>query len=317
MLNEAEFETLIKARDYADRFRAVCRDAVQSRAATYLLMERYAHVNGFAGSGVALLAGNIGYERDLFLDPAPGPSRDRGMKIAAKIFTATIDEHGGPRGAGPHRSMAQACVDKVAEFAGLGPEMRVLLELKPPAFLEGVERFKKNYSGASRKPDDLLRSIGYHVASEYLADIEYQILDEEIWHNNPHEEFRAVVRRTRTQNGWGGPWAWITVHGHYGQAENDDGHGVEEEHFQFALEALRFVEKYPPLDLPPAETKRLIAEGAAAFREDFLDVFGCITREIAEEIDRSGALEYQCRDAGAKDDRCHAAGKSPVTADAA
>lgn len=275
-----EFDDILDKQAYVDRFRALCQLAVTSPTATYVFMERYAHINGFAGSGVALLAGNLGYERERFIDPDGESNPDRGMMIAAQVFTATIDEHGGASGRAPHRAMAQGCVEKVAEYAGLSQADRKRLDVKSDAFLLAVDCFKDNYAAADRTLHALVRSVGYHVASEYLADREYQILDEEVWHKNPDGAFRETVRRTRIDGKWGGPWAWITVHGHYGDAEHDDGHGVEEEHFQAALTAVRFLDRFGVAALAPEETHRLLVEGLSAFRDDFLAMFDAIEEEI-------------------------------------
>ncbi len=281
MLTQDDLTSTLNTTDYVNRFRALCRLGVTSAVATYVLMERYAHINGFAGSGVALLAGNIGYERELFAALSSGSNPDRGMRIAAKVFSATIDEHGGMEGHAPHRSMAQGCLEKVAQYAGLSQANRVPLDVKQPAFLEIVRQFKRNYAASDRTPECLVYSLGYHVASEYLADREYQILDEEVYFKNPDPRFREIVRRTRSPEGqWGGVWSWITVHGHYGEAENDDGHGVEAEHCEAALEALRLVETFPPLGLPHGHARYYAELGLVTFRDNFLAVMNAIAEDI-------------------------------------
>ncbi len=289
MLTEHDLDTFLQTETYADRFRALCQRAVTSPTATYVFMERYAHINGFAGSGVALLAGNLGYERERFADPNGESNPDRGMMIAAQVFSATIDEHGGASGRAPHRAMAQRCVEKVADYASLSQADRKRLDEKSSAARIAVDRFKDNYAAADRSLHALLHSVGYHIASEYLADREYQILDEEVWHKNPDVAFRDAVRRTRIDGKWGGPWAWITVHGHYGEAEQDDGHGVEAEHFQAALEAARLIEKFPPSALPSSEARRRIAEGVSAFQDDFLTLFEAIAEEISALVPENSA----------------------------
>ncbi len=217
----------------------------------------------------------------MFAALSAGSNPDRGMRIAAKVFSATIDEHGGMEGHAPQRCMAQGCLEKVAQYAGLSQADRVPLDVKRPAFLEIVRQFKRNYAASERTPECLVYSLGYHVASEYLADLEYQILDEEVYFKNPDARFRDVVRRTRSpERKWGGAWSWITVHGHYGEAENDDGHGVEADHCEAALEALRLVETFPPLGLPHGHARYYADLGLIAFRDNFLALMSAIIEDI-------------------------------------
>jgi len=290
---------------YDDHVRAACQLGVTNPAATYVFMERYAHINGFAGSGVALLAGKIGYQRELFRDPKGGSNADRGDKIAAKVFVATIDEHGGARGAAPHRTMARGCVEKVAEYAGLDQAARVRLDVKSPAFLAVVERFKKNYAAGGGTLPEIVRSIGYHIASEYLADREYRIIDEVVHVKNPDPRFAQVVRRARSADGqWGGVWAWVTCHAHYADAANDNGYGVEHDHFEAAAHGARLLEKFPPATIAPEQIKDLLIDGLTSFRADFLEAM----RLIKDDIDN-----LTCRGArgacAANDDAAPAAGE--------
>lgn len=269
--------------EYVDRFRSLCKLALTSPKATYVFMERYAYINGFAGSAVALLAGNLGYERELFLDSCAESNSDRGMMIASKIFAATIDEHGALRGKAPHRNLAQACLEAVARACNVTQAERKLLDAKSDAFLATVRSFKANYAGEPRTLGNLVRSVGYHVASEYLADHEYQIMDEEIWFGHPDDHFRAVVRRTQPAPGqWGGPWMWVTVHGHYGVAESDEGYGVEHDHFEYAMEAVDLVEHLRPRTIELDICKQWATEGLMAFKTDLMTMFDAVDVEIGE-----------------------------------
>jgi hypothetical protein len=246
-------------------------------------MERYAYINGFAGSAVALLAGNIGYERELFLDPSGESNSDRGMMIASKIFAATIDEHGAQHGKAPHRNLAQACLEAVACACHVTQAERKLLDARSDTFLATVRSFKANYAGEPRTLGNLVRSVGYHVASEYLADQEYQIMDEEVWFKHPDDHFREVVRRNQSAPGrWCGPWMWVTVHGHYGAAESDEGHGVEHDHFEYAMKAVDLIEHLRPRAMELEICKQRVVEGLIAFRTDLMTMFDAVDVEIAQ-----------------------------------
>src|SRR5216684_4139861 len=134
MFDERQIAEIVGLQDYESLVREVCRHAVRSPNTTYLLMERYTYINGFAGSGVALLAGNIGYSRELFRDKSvePEASSDRGMMIAPKVLSATVDEHSDRLlGQASHRSLALACLNAVADYAGLSAAEKSPLDRKP------------------------------------------------------------------------------------------------------------------------------------------------------------------------------------------
>jgi hypothetical protein len=275
---------ILGVQDYEGLIRKVCRRAVQSPKATYLLMERYTHINGFAGSSVALLAGNIGYSRELFSDQSVQPegSSDRGMMIAPKVLAATLDEHSDHvLGHASHRTLAQVCLNAIAAYARLSVAERSILDRKPPCLLALVEQFKDTYRGTAGNAPSLVRALGYHLASEYLADREYQIKDEEIWFRYPDEKFRKTVKRGRKTDGtWFGHWTWVTVHGHFGTAEGDQGHGVEHDHYLSAVEALKAAAKFRPRELTNDEMFSLAVEGMRAFKDQWTAFYTIVLDEI-------------------------------------
>lgn len=154
MFDENSIAKLVNLDEYKILVREVCRRAVQSPITTYIFLERYAHINGFAGSGVALLAGNIGYSRDMFLDKSsPSSCSDKGMLVASKVFAATIDEHADRQlGKATHRVLAQVMLDAVARYAGLNDnvEQRNTLDNKSDNLLRIVEDFKNDYRGGQK-----------------------------------------------------------------------------------------------------------------------------------------------------------------------
>jgi hypothetical protein len=110
-------------------------------------------------------------------------------------------------------------------------------------------------------------------------------MDEEIWFKHPDDRFRRMVRRTQPAPGqWGGPWMWVTVHGHFGAAESDDGHGVEHDHFQYALKAVDLIEEFRPKTMNREACKQRLVEGLVAFRTDLMTMFDAVDAEIAELV---------------------------------
>lgn len=284
VFSEEKLEEILILQDYKELIREVCSEAIKSPRTTYVLLERYTYINGFAGSAVALLAGNIGYSRDLFRDLSTEivTSSDRGMMIAPKILAATIDEHADRQlGQSSHRALAQVCLNSIADYAGLSNKEREVLDGKSQQFLDVVEKFKLDYKGKDGDAKALIRSIGYHIASEFLADIEYKIKDEEIWFKHPDDNFRDTVKRGRKEDGtWYGPWAWITAHAHYSESEEDLGYGLEHDHFIDAISAFDLAIKFKPSDLSNQDMLDLVFEGMKSFRSNWDEFYRLVLQDI-------------------------------------
>jgi len=159
---------------------ATCQLAAQHPKSLYLFMQRYAHFNGYAGSLVARLASSIGLSRDLFKHAAylVFDEADRGLEIAAKVLAATIDEHA-DQGAhnSPHRSLAQATLKAVGDYAKLSVQERNRIGQLPDWMSELLLLTIAGYQGVPGNIASLIRALGFHAASETLADHEYRVID--------------------------------------------------------------------------------------------------------------------------------------------
>ncbi|NEO68776.1 hypothetical protein [Moorena sp. SIO3H5] len=162
--------------DFANLDKSVessCQLAVQDPKSLYLFMQRYTHFNGYAGSLVARLASSVGLSRNLF-NSSSNPvidEADRGLEIAAKILAATIDEHS-DKGAKsvPHRTLAQATLKSIGDYAGLTVDKRNHFSILPDWMHEILDDTVKKYEGIPGNAVALIRAIGFHAASEVLAD---------------------------------------------------------------------------------------------------------------------------------------------------
>lgn len=129
--------------------------------------------------------------------------------------------------------------------------------------------------------------MGYHIASELLADKEYQIIDEEVWFKHPDEKFRNLVKRGRKNDGsWYGQWSWITAHGHYGKAENDEGYGVEHDHWLDAIEAIELALKYRPEGISEDKMLALVKEGMQKFKNSWTEFFTIVLNEVNGHLEK-------------------------------
>jgi hypothetical protein len=203
---------------------AVARAAEQPRS-MFLFMQRYASWNGYAGPLVAELAGKIGQCREMFADPGePIPIyADRATEVAALVFYATIDEHRDRALKVPHRSLAQATLKGIADFYGLAPDQQLALSTRPSWLAGLIAETAVGYAGVTSDVDNVLEALGFHVASEMLADREYRIIDAVMRERAP--ELTTYLKTTTKRIGGKEvpAYAWIEIHG-VGDVEDDHAH---------------------------------------------------------------------------------------------
>jgi len=258
-----------------------CHLATQHPKALYLFMQRYTHFNGYAGSLVARLASSVGLSRNLFNNAAclVSDEADRGLEIAAKVLAATIDEHA-DQGAHnmPHRTLAQATLKAVGDYAELSVQERNFLGQLPEWMSELLQSTIAGYQGVPGNIASLIRALGFHAASEMLADHEYRLIDKAVREHFRGTGFDAYLRQTNSKVELEGrkysSWYWVVVHGKY----NDS--GVEAEHFEFALEALVLAARYRPE--PDIQIRLWAMQGFAYFVELQQRLFREIHRECQQ-----------------------------------
>lgn len=235
----SNFDSLDKAVEEA------CQIAIGQPKAFYLFMQRYTQFNGQAGSLVARLASYIGLSRDLFqiknceiIDEA-----DQGLDIAAKVLSATIDEHCDKHHKGyTHRTLAQATLKTVGNYAELSVSERNKLATIPNWLTLLLTATANGYQGVPGDFAALIRAMGFHAASEILADREYTTIDRVVRHDNSNTKFDKYLKDKHGQINLNGKntsaWYWIATHGSHKKS------GVEKQHFEDALEALNLAMEY-------------------------------------------------------------------------
>jgi hypothetical protein len=263
-----------------------CEIAVRDPRALYLFMQRYVHFNGYAGCLVARLASSIGLSRDLFNNPdcTIVDEADRGMEIAAKVIAATIDEHS-DEGAKyvPHRTLAQATLKAVGNYARLSEAERNQFAVTPKWMEEVLTDTVNGYQGVPGNAPALIRAMGFHAASEILADREYSLIDKVVRYDNRGKGFDAYLHtddgKVKINGRPFSAWYWIVIHGKHG------GSGVEADHFQYALEALDMAAEYRP------ESAQKVREYALEGFNDFAMIQQRLFAEIAKECSELRVLE--------------------------
>ena len=264
---------------------STCQLAIKDPRALYLFMQRYVHFNGYAGSLVARLASSIGLSRDLFNNASTViDEADRGMEIAAKVIAATIDEHA-DQGAKyiPHRTLAQATLKAVGNYANLSEVERNEFAVAPAWMVKVLEDLFKGYQGVPGDAPALIRAMGFHAASEILADREYALIDKVVRHDNRGKGFDAYLRtsdgKVKVNDRQFSAWYWIVIHGKH------QGSGVEVEHFEFALEAINLAANYRP------ESAQQVREYALQGFTDFANIQQRLFAEISKECSQLRVLE--------------------------
>lgn len=291
MFTAEKFDGCFNLNDLNSLVEEACCTAIQHPKAFYLFMQRYVYFNAIAGSLVARLASSIGLSREFFCEEATDvfDQSDRGMEIAARILAATIDEHADQHGKGlPHRTLAQATLKSVGDYAQLSAEERNALGQVPTWLSELMVEFAEGYQGEPGDLEALIKGMGFHAASEVLADREYVGIDRIVRHENRNAGYDAYLRdghgRTEINGQQVGAWYWVAVHGSHTQS------GVEQEHFDEALSAINLAVQYLPRN--HERLSQWVFEGFSQFATIQQSFFREVNRECLELIKRelNGAI---------------------------
>lgn len=263
--------------------------AIGNPTGFYMFFQRYTHFNAYTSAVISRLASSIAMSRYLFNDPtvAVVEEADRGFNLAAKIMIAASDE--GTNDGAPHRTLAQLLLRTLGDYAELSVAERNQFANVPAWLTEICNGIMEGYAGVPGDAASLIRSMGFHAASELFGDIEYGLLDKVVRHDNKNVGFDAFLRKTPVAELCGHryhPWGYVLVHAsHQGAA------GVEACHFECVVDALNMVADYRP------ESKEQIIEWALEGFEQFMsleqDMFARVNEEtqiFVKQLVREPAL---------------------------
>ena len=218
----------------------------------------YIHFNAGFAAGVAGLAAQIAIRHSLFQDVTEQSKilSDRSVEVAAPIFFAAIDEFGNPTiRQATHRSLAQATFKMAALFFRQDPSI-LDSELTTNRDIAAIiERVQEGY-GVGRMLDEpsLFRAIGFHLASETLAQREFETLDHCLVETQPafaeYLKTAQVVINERTYPAY----FWIQAHSQF-----------EAEHSKAAWKGIEDLFTYYAGANDPAFLKNWILRGFADF----------------------------------------------------
>jgi hypothetical protein len=246
----------------AHRGNETFRQALQQVAhgdALLSLLGRYVQFNATFGGCVANLAGEIAVRQDLFRDAAdPIPIfADRSIEVASDVIAAAIDEFDDRATAhrDTHRTLAQATIRAAGEFFGKDAAALNALLQPDSATLSAVSKVHAGY-GVNRalQDADILRALGFHAASELLADEEFRFLDQCMRAQFPDLVASLEAAKVLINGDEHAAYYWIHIHT-----------SVEADHFAFALQgANRALAFYAG---SAADAKRWVLEGFAQFAD--------------------------------------------------
>lgn len=233
----------------------------------------YASWNGYFAAGVVGLAAEIGCNRQLFVEEGfRRHAADRSTLVASYIFEAARDEFDDSinNERDPHRSLSQVTLIAAADYLDEKHSTTRFNEMLDQP--DGLEldmlnmRVIQGYCASSNNSvTRTLNGIGYHLGSEILADREFTIIDRFL-RQNYNDLVQRLMRTTVTLgDATHRAYAWIGIHSQLGG-------GVEQDHFEAALEGANKALEYSPAD-DRARRKGLILNGFKTFAEDHRTFF--------------------------------------------
>jgi hypothetical protein len=249
--------------------------AVQVPTGLYMFFQRYTHFNAYTSAVIARLASSIAMSRYLFSDPTVAviEEADRGFNLAAKVMIAASDE--GTNDGAPHRTLAQLLLRTMGDYAELSIDERNQFADVPAWLTEICDGIMEGYAGVPGDAASLIRSMGFHAASELFGDIEYALVDKVVRYDNKNVGFDAFLRKTPVAELCGHryhPWGYVLVHAsHQGAA------GVEACHFECVVDALNMVGNYRP------ESTEQIMQWVLEGFEQFMNLEQDMFRRVDEE----------------------------------
>lgn len=274
---ESYFEELYDFAELDNTVSATIRLAAKDPEVLYKFFHRYIYFNGYASSVISRLASSIAMSRYLFNDPkvAVKEEADRGFQISAEVMIAAADEGSHEI---THRELAQLLSKTLGDYAELSTAERNEMSVVPD-WLEAIcQETMAKYQGTPGDAESLIKSIGFHAASELMGDREYALLDMIIRYENEGIGFDRYLKQETKATQIGKhrylPWGYVLIHGKY------EGTGAEAKHFVHVLNALNMVLECRPES--EAQLTGWVLEGFKSFIELQQSLFKNIFKECLE-----------------------------------
>lgn len=221
--------------------KSTCREAIASPELMHLFMQRFVRYSAAYSHSVPVLCGTIGKSQQ-FLDPTAAiqGNADRSMDVAAKVFSAAIEEFCDPRTGVSHRTLAFALLDKLAEYADLSAAAIEQAVRAESWLVDMVAAVQDCYQADPENLADMVRAMGFHAAAETIGGNEFSIINAVLFSSQRQGRFGKFIKRQKVHFDGGvvSPWYWIVIHG---TAATE---GVELGHADDAIQALNQAVRY-------------------------------------------------------------------------
>jgi hypothetical protein len=256
-IGEADLEPILRTQVGTNVFEETL-NRIESDNELARALSRYVHFNSAFAGGVANLAGELASRQDLFrdFDEVSNVVGDRSSEVAADIFFAAVEELGGhyPQRT-THRTLAQATLIAIREFFGLSPAEIDHYITCSESTVSAVASVRDGY-GVNKQlcERELFSAIGFHIGSEMLADLEFNVLNTFL-----RTKYSSLVdyleRSIVFINGEECPgYCWVQIHT-----------SVEASHFRAAVHSANLALRYYAGNHTQATVKAWILDGFKEF----------------------------------------------------
>ncbi|MEM9505203.1 MAG: hypothetical protein AAGA01_14740 [Cyanobacteria bacterium P01_E01_bin.43] len=241
MITLDDFQAYLNADDINAVMKSACQAAISSPELMHLFMERFVKYSASYSHSVPTLCGTIG-RSEQFCDPQAAIARhsNRGMDVAAKVFSASIEEFQDPRTGVSHRTLAYALLDALAAYAGLS-DAAVERVMQAESWLDDMTQFVQDaYQAEPHSLEQMVRAMGFHAAAETIGGNEFSIINSIFFSGQREGDFGQFIKqhKARFETGTVSPWYWIVIHG------TSTTEGVELGHADDAIQALNLATRY-------------------------------------------------------------------------
>jgi hypothetical protein len=278
LFSENRFKNEFNFADLDQTMTATIRLAAQNPLTLYLLLHRYTYFNAYLSALIPRLASSISLSRYLFKNSEllVIEEADRGMEISAQVMSAAADE--GTNSTPIHRALSQLLLKTIGDYAELSTDERNEFAKIPAWLNEVVEGLIENYQGIPGDIASLIKGMGFHLASEMLADREYALLDMVVRYENKNTGFDRYLLekapRVKIHGHMYSPWSWILLHSKFEES------ALEAEHTECAFNALNMASRY--CSNPENQILEWVLQGFTRFVELQQRLFSEIYRECLE-----------------------------------
>jgi hypothetical protein len=272
-LSAAEVAAAIAGYSSSATFKRLLEGAAH-RPALLPIVGRFIHLCSVFGGCQASLAGELAVRQDLFRDLGePEALADNSVEVAAGVFFGAIDEFGDREDhhRRTHRALAQATLKGLARFYQCDDStLRQLVTEHAPtrtAIARALAGYGVNLVMDSEK---VFRALGFHLATEIIADQEFNILHNFFRDHRPDLVTYLEQNEVRIGGKVLPAYFWISRHS-----------VADAEHFAAAVESANLALRYHVPVAQCAEAKAWMLAGVVEMAQMEADFMNAVSPDVA------------------------------------